>query len=75
MIPIKKILPLLYEEILKEKQEIIAIADADPDKWYELFITKPGDQGTESVESGDTFMATFAHLENTSKNTGSTASK
>lgn len=41
----------------------ISEADANPDKWYELFVSDQ-DQGTHSVASGSTFAECFNHIGN-----------
>mgnify|MGYP003623240466 FL=1 len=40
----------------------IAEADANPDKWYELYVAEEN-EGTHSVASGDTFAECFAQID------------
>lgn len=56
---------LSADKIVKARLEhaaLIAEADADPDKWYELFVNE-GEEGTHTVDSGDTFDEAVAKYE------------
>lgn len=62
-----------YEAIVKlalnRHKDVIAEADENPDKWYELFVSE-GDAGTHTVESADTFDEIVLHLESRAEQYG-----
>ena len=57
----------MYEAIIEMMKNTwrteIADADANPGRWYELFVSEGEKEGTHSVESGDTFEKVAAHYE------------
>lgn len=60
------------DKVAKARSEhatLIAEVDADPDKWYELFVSE-GDEGTHTVKSGDTFDEAVADYEKHAKEYG-----
>jgi len=58
----KDLLQYICNGIIHHNFEIIGEADSNPDKWYELMVVY--DNGsTQTVESGDTFVECFSHVE------------
>lgn len=47
-----------------EAIKVITEADANPDKWYELFVDEGDEEGTHTVDSGDTFDEAVVNFEN-----------